>query len=451
MDDKLFINKYRPTKLKTLYKGYQGEISVIKDWIKNFNLYNQHALIVKGGRGIGKTLLVRLIIEYMGHDIIELNANNIKKKDIINDLIYDKKNNDILSIYNNVKKKKRVLFIDDCETIKLSTEKNAIIEFCKLNKINKIHPIIFAYSGQTAKFIIDIKKKNMTFKEFKLHSPTKNDLLKIIVKICKGENIKFKSTDIINDIITYSQHDIRRLINILEDLKLTFQDKTIHSDDFNNYKILSSQKNSEISIFQATKKILNKYSSISDILLSYDAYKVLLPLHMHENMFKILNDIELNKKKKKNRFLDILAQTAECSSLGDVIETNIYTNQNWFLQDVYGFITCVKPSYLMNNISKSSIDDIDHSSNLKNKSLKNINKKNILLMHEIIEDKNLEDLLYINTLIYRLMENEEYDKVRNIICSYNITFKQLETMTKIDKTLPKKKWISKDKKKLNIG
>ena len=47
-----------------------------------------------------------------------------------------------------------------------------------------------------------------------------------------------------------------------------------------------------------------------------------------------------------------MKHVTESISRGDVIETNIYTDQNWYLQDIHGFITCAETSYHINKYNK---------------------------------------------------------------------------------------------------
>ena len=57
--------------------------------------------------------------------------------------------------------------------------------------------------------------------------------------------------------------------------------------------------------------------------------KVLLPLMIHENFHKNLLTVQNNNKKT----LNIMKYVSNAISKGDVIETNIYTDQNWYLQN----------------------------------------------------------------------------------------------------------------------
>ena len=60
-------------------------------------------------------------------------------------------------------------------------------------------------------------------------------------------------------------------------------------------------------------------------------------------------------------------------SEGDVIETNIYTDQNWYLQNIHGFYTCAETSHHINKYSKNKSTpfyQLGFSSDLNKTSLK---------------------------------------------------------------------------------
>ena len=47
-----------------------------------------------------------------------------------------------------------------------------------------------------------------------------------------------------------------------------------------------------------------------------------------------------------------MIKISDSISRGDNIETSIYTDQNWFLQNIHGFFTCINTNFWINNNSK---------------------------------------------------------------------------------------------------
>ena len=145
-----------------------------------------------------------------------------------------------------------------------------------------------------------------------------------------------------------------------------------------------------------------------------------------------------------------LVKISDSISRGDNIETSIYTDQNWYLQNIHGFYTCINTSYWINKNNKNhKINTINFSSDLNKTSLKNINKKNIANLLKIIPNKSLYDILVLNKICNHLIVNNQEELI-NIISSYNkeLNVKEIELCLKIDKTNNFELLSSKDKKKI---
>lgn len=86
-------------------------------------------------------------------------------------------------------------------------------------------------------------------------------------------------------IINFSQFDIKRLINILQEI-------SFHYKKIDNIEILDSffeksrQKNIDIGLYEATEILLNNYNDYETVIKLYESEKVLLPLMIHEHYLK---------------------------------------------------------------------------------------------------------------------------------------------------------------------
>ena len=234
--------------------------------------------------------------------------------------------------------------------------------------------MIFISALQHNKLIADIKKAKGL--EIKFEYPTKKNLSDFIKKIAANEKIKILDINVIKKIIAFSQYDIRRLIYILHNLYYNFGSKEIKVTDIKEFCNCSQGKNIDISLFDATKQLLNNYNGVNDSIILYETEKVLIPLMIHENYYKPM----MYKYENTRDILQTMRDITTLISRGDMIETNIYTDQNWYLQPIHGFLTCVETSYILNKIAtnnKASFYNMNFSSDLNKTSLKNINKKNI--------------------------------------------------------------------------
>ena len=90
------------------------------------------------------------------------------------------------------------------------------------------------------------------------------------------------------------------------------------------------------------------------------------------------------------------------------------------------------------------------SSDLNQTSLKNINKKQISNVQKIFPNKSFTDIINLNKIIYFLVKNEKMKELYDIIKDYDTNVKTIETLIKIDKTLPKITLSQKNKKIFNM-
>jgi hypothetical protein len=266
--------------------------------------------------------------------------------------------------------------------------------------------------------------------------------MELINKISIQENIFFDSNNTIEKLINFSQNDIRRLINLFEELSYHIKnDRLITNNLLDIFISKSRYKNINIGLFYSTERILNNYLDYETIYNLYEIEKVLLPLMIHENYLKNINDNPDNLNKIQN--------ISELLSIGENIETSIYTDQNWFLQTIHGFYTCIYTSYWINKIDKNKNKNICFSSDLNKTSLKNINRKNINNLIKIISNKSIFEILMLNKICNYFVLNNKQSEFIQILKNYNnISIKEIDLFLKIDKTTKFNILSSKDKKKI---
>jgi replication factor C subunit 1 len=446
----LWINKYKPTHINHVV-GNMKQIQEIFKWLNNLKK-NSNSLIINGNQGIGKTHIIKLILEEFNYIIRIINPNDIKDHRIFDDIgDYNNYNNSIYSKINfnnnNNNNNKIALIFDEIENITLNSEKKYVMNIHKENNKNKIYPLIFISNNQHSKLLNDLKKNSS---EIIFTSPTNEELIQMIKKIIYNENIKFASNTIYDKIIDFAQSDIRRLINLLQELSYHTVNNTITDKIIDEFIEKSREKNINIGLVNSTKKLLNNYLDYDTIIKLYESEKVLLPLLIHENYIKkFLYKSQDNMSHIMNNLINI----SDSISIGDNIETSIYTDQNWYLQNIHGFYTCINTSYWINKTkvnNKLDYNDIKFSADLNKTSLKNINRKNILNLSKIINNKSNNDILMLNSICNKLITTDENELIKLLTC-YNkdLTIKQIELCLKIDKTTEYNTLATKDKKRIN--
>ena len=443
--NKLWINKYKPTNVNDIY-GHVQQIKEIKDWLKDIDNKNK-TIIISGSKGIGKKLSIELILEEFNYLINIIYPNDIKILRSNNDFMdyYNFSNSIYSKIDLNNKNKKIAIILAENENITLTNEKKYIIDIFKENNKLKSFPLIFISNNQHSKLLCELKKN---CREIFFNNLSKDDCINLINKISINENIQFESNEVIDKLIDFSQNDIRRLINLFEELsyhlnknnlELLSENNLITNILIENFINKSRYKNINIGLFYSTERILNNYLDYETIFNLYEIEKVLLPLMIHENYLKKI----LTKNNENLNLLKNLIKVADILSIGENIETSIYTDQNWYLQTIHGFYTCIYTSYYINKISDSSSkinhDNINFSSDLNKTSLKNINRKNINNLLNFINNKTNLEILMLNKLSNYLIENNQEEELLNILKNYDKNknypnIKNIELCLKIDKT-----------------
>ena len=281
----LWMEKYCPKKVKDITSN-KDILHKISKWFNKYPKVPKSMLLVNGIHGIGKTVALKLIAAENGYEIIYFNSSKSKKKIQLEIDIYSKLKNNTFNT-----NKKYCVIIDESETITLTSEKSAITELYKTNIQDKKFPLVFINNNQHSKLISDIMKHSLNYT---LKKPTEKDLKIVIKKICKKEKITFEDNKCIEKIIEYSQFDYRQLLIILQDIYFTFiKEKTKQNININYKQIKSFTKNNvlkskEISLFDATRIVLDNFTGYDELTSLYMDNKVLLPLMIHENYLKFM-------------------------------------------------------------------------------------------------------------------------------------------------------------------
>ena len=397
---------------------------------KNKKIAEKSCLLIIGGHGVGKTMSVELILKDLNYEIKTLDPDVLKNskqnpKDVLLKMVVSY---NILNMIDGGSNKKIAILVDEIESITSPTEKKFITSLQKINDIYWYCPIIFISNGQHNKLLSEIKKISFDIKFF---TPFPSDMIKILIKIAKNEGIKIKSSDIATKIIEHSQGDIRRLVLTLQELKYAFKNTVITQELMEEYCKTSKIKDVDNDLYEATEKLLYNYDNIDDCLRLFETEKVILPLMVHQHYTKsiIANFNDDNEKH------NIVKTISESLSIGDVIENYIYGDQNWNLQEIHGFYTCVQTSFNLSfNRKKEPVKiKLKFANDLNKTSIKKINKKNIKNTDRCFDNMNIFDYIYINKIVRKLISKGCIRQCVDLLKDYNIKLEHIESLLKIDK------------------
>ena len=386
-------------------------------------------LLITGNHGVGKTACIHAILNDLGYTIQILNFSKITTGKNIKDVIERITNStDILKMMDRQKNSKNIIVIDELESLTSLTEKNCIGAIIKTNESSWHCPIIFISNNQHNKLLSDIKKNSF---EVRFWPPFPNEMYLVLKKIITKENIDLQNQSVAYKIIDHSQRDFRRLIFILQDLKYAFGTDIITMDMIDDYCATSKKKDVDFDLFNATELLLHSYTNVDDCMKYYETEKTLLPLMIHQNYIKSIMAVA---DEKDIETFDNIYEISELLSKGDVVENYIYGDQNWDMCEVHGFYTCTITSYKLSKINPNMESaKLDFPMDLNRTSIQKINKKNILNANKCLENMNIQDYIYINQIVRKMLDNGKNEECIKLFDGYNIKMEHIESLLKVDK------------------
>lgn len=400
---------------------------------KNKSNSSEHAcLMLIGNHGVGKTCTVSTVLEKMGYTIQTFDLSKLgSNKSIPEHVNKLTKGTNIFNKLNEVKNVKNAILIDEIESANSPVEKNFILTLMKTNEEYWYLPVIFISSGKHTKLnsVLKTYTNNIQFNQ-----PTQDELMLLLSKIATNENMCFESLATGHDLVNHAQNDFRRLISIIQDLKTMYGKQVISQKNILDYQIISKKKDTSVEIFKSSAQMMVKYKSIDDCLKIYEKEKVIIPLVIHQNFVKAIINSKCNQSKK----FTVLSDISKSIAFGDLVENYIYSDQNWDMQEVHGFLTCVEPVFKINS-EKINIEEymlrnsLEFPYDLNRTSIKKINKRNIVNSNTCLKSFEIKDFIYANRLIRQLIDDEKIDECANLFKGYDAYVENIESILKIDK------------------
>jgi DNA polymerase III delta prime subunit len=454
-----WIDKYRPKTLSEVI-GHRKEIAQLEKFIGQFkgqNVENPNIIVI-GPNGIGKTLIVDLILQKYQYTKFENEFSNLCIRSS------DNKVNSLKSFYllisgNKLVQNKIALVIDDLSNMNSPKIKDAIKGIIRLNSQYKKFPIIIITNTKHNKIINELrkvtayqKKSKYNINEINLRIPDFDDVLKFVQHICKNENLQLEDEDLYTEIIAHSQYDLRRLVTLLENLAYYFSDRKISRERWEYYQEISKTKDVDPGIYEATRLLLDEYLGVNRILAIYGEERATIPLMIHENYtINLFQDYPHMDARVR---LYLLKKIISSISYSDYVDGLIYSNQYWNLQDVHGFYSCVLPSYWINYHPNKlhKLIHYNYTQDYNKTSIRKINHKIIKKVQENISLKkiSIEDFLEISDIFKTLVERKDYLLLKDIIDQHKLTVRDLENIIKIDKINRKPTMTCKQRNTLKV-
>lgn len=314
----IFTEKYRPSSLEQV-KSQDHILAILNQIIDSGNVGNN--ILFYGLPGTGKTSCILTFAKtYYGKNyknmILELNASDERGINMVRNTI-----SDFVDTKLFFHDKKKMIILDEADSMTIDAQ-NLLIKLMEDNKNNVIFCFICNYIN---KISISITSRCLCFRFNKIKL---NDMTNILTHIANKENITIDDKTILNDIYKFGNGDMRKCINIFQNL---LEDGKIVYD--NIYKIFNYP--TDLNIITIVNTLLNTKINIKD------SFKIINDLIESNQLLltNIVNEITLyinrnNKIDDIQRYLYILEKLGE-------IEYNLTNDYNHNIQ-LYGLISVFK-------------------------------------------------------------------------------------------------------------
>ena len=424
---------YVPLKLGDLI-GRIDEINKIKKWLKGFykkDSDQKNALLIEGCSGIAKSILIEYILEDLQFDTYRIDGCEFKNtkvfRDQCNNIMHTK---NVMMMFN--KNIKKAIFIDELEAI-ISTDKSIVSEIIliinennakkrgrakKTSLIRNSNPIICVCQPIKNK---KVKELMADCDVITLNPIPEFQLYEFINGIMIKEEREINSVQIY-DIIKKTNGDIRKIFEILQNI-LSLSNKKIKDIDINNF----NKKEIDLSINNIIESIYKKKGLTPDDMLYYfDHDKVNIPLVYYEN---VINYVETSK----TNYYDGLEKAYHSMSDANVMESYIFNDQKWQLNNYFCVNSLMYPKYILGQINNKRSPKpffIKFSIVLSKTSLRYFNIK---ILKTIADKMGIYIDEFYDTVLYyiNLLKNKKYEKVMFLNKLYHIEPSDLEKMIKL--------------------
>jgi len=285
----MFTTIYRPKKIED-FVGNTNIIQSFIQWLLEWEPSNKKnkCALVSGLTGIGKTLLVELILKKHDYNIINLGLDDERDKDYMNNVIRP-----VLKTKKTFDGQENVLVVSDIDSGADYGFMSSLTDCIKETKI----PIICICNNRYEQAIKPIL--NYCF-DIKMSKPSYQDTYRLLYNIVVTEKIKIKESEI-KELYEQSNGDIRFIINMIQ-FGLRKGNKNIQSSN----------------IFETTSKLMSIDETIDS---KYDTYWLANDIHtlmVQENY--VNNIMGINDQLKR---LDNLSYSAHALSDTDIFETQV--------------------------------------------------------------------------------------------------------------------------------
>ncbi|XP_023558535.1 replication factor C subunit 1 [Octodon degus] len=369
VDSLLWVDKYKPTSLKTII-GQQGDQSCankllrwLRNWHKSSPDEKKHAAkfgkfagkddgssykaaLLSGPPGVGKTTTASLVCQELGYSYVELNASDTRSKNSLKAIVAESLNNtSIKGFYSSGTvpsiSSKHVLIMDEVDGMAGTEDRGGVQELIGLIKYTKI-PIICMCNDRNHPKIRSLVHHCF---DLRFQRPRVEQIKGAMMSIAFKEGLKIPPPAM-NEIILGANQDIRQ---VLHNLSMWCAQSKALTYDQAKADSRRAKKDIKLGPFDVARKVFaageeTAHMSLMDKSdLFFHDYSI-APLFVQENYLHV-KPIAAGGDMKKH--LMLLSRAADSICDGDLVDSQIRSRQNWGLLPTQAIYASVLPGELM--------------------------------------------------------------------------------------------------------
>ena len=429
-------------------------IKGLTKWFKGLNTKStSKLLLVYGESGIGKTYFIESHL-----------SKKLKLKPLTNDkidqLMDEKPSNysSFLSLFfdvitfDDIDDKKKIMVINEKTLYNFEKCSKIIIKLID-DSIKLNYPMIIIIDSEHKKLISNLEKKAITIR---FNKPGNDEVKKILNMILIKNNISDKidprtkgkiSNTLNNKICELSNNNLNKVFVLVNNLINNYCDivndsKVITKNNFIEFLKDTVENNNKNNIYVSNYKLLTKYESIEQAMELYNNDNIDNPLIMEESYTQKIIAYE-NANGTIEPIKDIIVRLTKSFTYSNLIDTYIYNSQQWTnLKRIYGYFSCVLPSYLLSKIEIDYSPNVKFLSDMNKTSIQKINTKQIFNVYENFDIINIDYYIYIGNYIKSIISQCSDGKKDNkllikkfneFVKYYKINQSTIERLLKINK------------------
>lgn len=429
-------------------------IKGLTKWFKGLNTKStSKLLLVYGESGIGKTYFIESHL-----------SKKLKLKPLTNDkidqLMDEKPSNysSFLSLFfdvitfDDIDDKKKIMVINEKTLYNFEKCSKIIIKLID-DSIKLNYPMIIIIDSEHKKLISNLEKKAITIR---FNKPSNDEVKKILNMILIKNNISDKidprtkgkiSNTLNNKICELSNNNLNKVFVLVNNLINNYCDivndsKVITKNNFIEFLKDTVENNNKNNIYVSNYKLLTKYESIEQAMELYNNDNIDNPLIMEESYTQKIIAYE-NANGTIEPIKDIVVRLTKSFTYSNLIDTYIYNSQQWTnLKRIYGYFSCVLPSYLLSKIEIDYSPNVKFLSDMNKTSIQKINTKQIFNVYENFDIINIDYYIYIGNYIKSIISQCSDGKKDNkllikkfneFVKYYKINQSTIERLLKINK------------------